>query len=85
MLLNSSQTGNTSDTSEHLKKMREDTYKKWDSLGFLEGLKGHVKPSMAEMMCCEASYLLKETEYTGKTDLEVYEKVDLPKVKRKFT
>lgn len=81
-LLNSSQTGNT---SEHLKKMREDTYKKWDKLGFLDGLKGHIKPNIAELFCCEASHLLTEVDYTGKTDLEVYEKVDLPKVKRKFT
>jgi len=81
-LLTSSQTGNT---SEHLKEMREDIYKRWDELGFLDGVKGQIKPNIAELFCCEASHLLTEVDYTGKTDLDVYEKVKFPKIKRKFT
>jgi len=59
---------------KNMKKMREETAKKWDSLGFLEGLKGHVKPNIAELYECCASSRLNEVELTGKTDLEVYEK-----------
>ena len=75
-LLNSSQTGNT---SEHLKEMREDIIKKWEATGLLDGITGQTKSNIAQLMCCEASALLTEEGYTGKTDLEVYEKGQLKK------
>ena len=28
---------------KHLKVIKEDTINKWDKLGFLDGLKGHIK------------------------------------------
>ena len=71
-LLTSGQVGNL--YKDQLKKQREAIHKKWDELGFLEGLKGHVKPNIAAMMCCEASSLLNETVVSGATDLKVYEK-----------
>ena len=32
---------------------------KWDSLGFLDGLKGHVKPEIAALYeCCKQTIIL---------------------------
>jgi len=62
-LLNSDQIGNIS--SEHMKKIREETQKKWGDLGFLEGITGHVKPNIAELYCCQASTLLNEVDTTN--------------------
>ena len=39
-----------------MKKLREETQSKWESLGFLEGLKGHIKPEIAELYeCCKTA------------------------------
>ena len=46
-LLNSGEVGNIG--LEHLKQIRSKTIGKWDSLGFLEGLKGHVKENIAQL------------------------------------
>ena len=54
----------------HMKQVRENTISKWDSLGFLEGLKGHVKPSIAELYESEASHLLNETRVEPEEDTE---------------
>ena len=41
-----------------IKKLREETKKKWDALGFLDGLKGHVKENIAELYeCCKTATL----------------------------
>ena len=32
---------------KHLKVIKEDTINKWDKLGFLEGLKGHLRENVA--------------------------------------
>jgi hypothetical protein len=34
---------------KHLKVIKEDTINKWDKLGFLEGLKGHLKENVAQL------------------------------------
>ena len=51
-------------TSEKLKEIKERAKNKWASLGFLDGLSGHVKPSIATLFECEASKLLKEENST---------------------
>jgi hypothetical protein len=33
----------------HMKVIRLETQSKWDSLGFFEGLKGHVKENIAQL------------------------------------
>lgn len=39
-----------------MKKLREEAQSKWDSLGFLEGLKSHIKPEIAELYeCCKTA------------------------------
>jgi putative endonuclease len=50
---------------DFLRKLREDVKKKWGSLSFLDGLKGHVKEDIAQFYECEASHLLTdESEMT---------------------
>ncbi len=34
---------------KHLKVIKEDTIGKWDKLGFLEGLKGHMRENVAQL------------------------------------
>jgi hypothetical protein len=55
-LLTSGQMGTI--TLAHHKRIREQTLSKWDSLGFLEGLKGHVKENIADLyQCCKSSVI----------------------------
>jgi len=37
---------------------------KWDKLGFLDDLNGHVKENIAQLYESEASHLLNEEEFT---------------------
>jgi len=46
-----------------MKEVRENTISKWDSLGFLDGLKGHVKENIAQLYESEASHLLNVEPY----------------------
>tara|TARA_R110000796_G_scaffold18980_2_gene57134 strand:- start:5640 stop:6329 length:690 start_codon:yes stop_codon:yes gene_type:complete len=50
-----------------MNRERKKLISKWDSLGFLDGIKGHVKPSIAQLFESEASHLLNESpkEYKG--------------------
>ena len=57
-LLNSGEVGNIG--LEHLKQIRSKTINKWNSLGFLDGLKGHVKENIAQLYENQASALLNE-------------------------
>lgn len=41
-------------------EIRENTQRKWDSLGFLEGLKGHIRPELVQLYESQASHLLHE-------------------------
>jgi hypothetical protein len=39
-----------------MKKLREETVNRWESSGFLDGLKGHVKPDVAKLYeCCKTA------------------------------
>jgi hypothetical protein len=43
-----------------MKQIREQTINKWDSLGFLKGLRGHVKENITELYkCCDGSTKIK--------------------------
>jgi hypothetical protein len=65
-----------------MKAIRLETQSKWDSLGFLEGLKGHVKENIAQLYENQASTLLSET--TTAT-LVLFETVVFPIVRRVFS
>ena len=80
-LLNSGEVGNIG--LEHLKQIRSKTIGKWDSLGFLEGLKGHVKENIAQLYENQASSLL--TEATDAQSSGSFETVVFPIVRRVFS
>lgn len=80
-LLTSGQVGNIG--INHLKVIREQTQQKWDGLGFLEGLKGHVKENIAQLFENQASSLL--TESTTATSSGSFETVVFPIVRRVFS
>lgn len=68
---------------KHLKVIKEDTINKWDKLGFLEGLKGHLKENVAQLYENQASFLINEAATT--TDTGSFETVVFPIVRRVFS
>ena len=77
-LLTSGQVGNIG--LNHMKAIRTETQQKWDSLGFLDGLKGHVKENIAQLYENQASELL--TESTTSNSSGSFETVVFPIVRR---
>ena len=80
-LLNSGAVGNIG--LNHMKEIRQQTQAKWDSLGFLDGLKGHVKENVAQLFENQASSLL--TESTTASNSGSFETVVFPIVRRVFS
>jgi hypothetical protein len=80
-LLTSGQVGNIG--LNHMKAIRQETQAKWESLGFLEGLKGHVKENVAQLYENQASQLLSES--TTATSSGSFETVVFPIVRRVFS
>jgi hypothetical protein len=68
---------------KHLKVIKEDTINKWDKLGFLDGLKGHVKENMAQLYENQASHLINEAAATDSSGS--FETVVFPIVRRVFS
>jgi hypothetical protein len=68
---------------KHLKVIKEDTINKWDKLGFLEGLKGHLKENVAQLYENQASFLINEASDTGNSGS--FETVVFPIVRRVFS
>ena len=69
---------------KHLKVIKEDTINKWDKLGFLDGLKGHLKENVAQLYENQASYLINEASSDG-TSNGAFETVVFPIVRRVFS
>jgi len=80
-LLTSGQVGNIG--MNHMKAIRLETQTKWDSLGFLEGLRGHVKENIAQLYENQASILLSES--TTANNSGSFETVVFPIVRRVFS
>ena len=80
-LLNSGEVGNIG--LEYLKQIRSKTISKWNQLGFLEGLKGHVKENIAQLYENQASALLNES--TSADSSGSFETVVFPIVRRVFS
>ena len=68
---------------KHLKVIKEDTINKWDRLGFLEGLKGHLKENVAQLYENQASHLINEATAEGSNG--AFETVVFPIVRRVFS
>jgi hypothetical protein len=68
---------------KHLKVIKEDTINKWDKLGFLDGLKGHLKENVAQLYENQASFLINEATSEGSNG--AFETVVFPIVRRVFS
>jgi len=68
---------------KHLKVIKEDTINKWDRLGFLDGLKGHLKENVAQLYENQASHLINEATSEGSSGS--FETVVFPIVRRVFS
>ena len=68
---------------KHLKVIKEDTISKWDKLGFLEGLNGHMKDNVAQLYENQASWLINEA--TSTSDSGSFETVVFPIIRRVFS
>jgi hypothetical protein len=80
-LLTSGQVGNTA--ASHMKVIRESVINKWDGIGFLEGLNGHIKENMAQLYENQANSLLRESTDSGSSGS--FETVVFPIVRRVFS
>jgi len=81
-LLKSGEVGNIG--LKHQKAIREATVNKWDGLGFLEGLEGHVRENIALLYENQASVLINET--TGSEGSNgSFETVVFPIIRRVFS
>ena len=68
---------------KHLRVIKEDTIKKWDDLGFLEGLEGHQKDNIAQLYENQASYLINEAAVSDSSGS--FETVVFPIIRRVFS
>ncbi len=83
-LLKSGEVGNIG--LKHQKAIREATVNKWDSLGFLEGLEGHIRENIALLYENQASVLINEsTQATGGQSTGSFETVVFPIIRRVFS
>ena len=83
-LLKSGEVGNIG--LKHQKAVREATVNKWESLGFLEGLEGHIRENIALLYENQASVLINETtQATGGQSTGSFETVVFPIVRRVFS
>jgi hypothetical protein len=80
-LLESGMVGNIG--LKHLRVIKEDTIKKWDDLGFLEGLEGHQKDNIAQLYENEASFLINEAAVSDSSGS--FETVVFPIIRRVFS
>ena len=80
-LLESGMVGNIG--LKHLRVIKEDTIRKWDDLGFLEGLDGHMKDNIAQLYENQASYLINEAAVSDASGS--FETVVFPIIRRVFS
>jgi hypothetical protein len=82
-LLKSGEIGNIG--MKHQKAIREATVNKWDELGFLEGLEGHIRENMALLYENQASVLINETTTATQDTTGSFETVVFPIIRRVFS
>ena len=79
--LTSGQVGNIELNAQ--KKIREDVTKRWESLGFVEGLEGQIKENIATLYENEAKHLIYEA--TASDNSGSFETVVFPIIRRVFS
>ncbi len=80
-LLESGMVGNIG--LKHLRVIKEDTIRKWDELGFLDGLEGHMKDNIAQLYENQASFLINEAAVADASGS--FETVVFPIIRRVFS
>lgn len=80
-LLNSGVVGNVELNAQ--KKIREDIQKRWEKLGLLDGLQGHIKESVATLYESQAKHLIYEA--TTADNSGSFETVVFPLIRRVFS
>ena len=80
-LLESGMVGNIG--LKHLRVIKEDTIKKWDDLGFLDGLEGHQRDNIAQLYENQASHLINEAAVSDASGS--FETVVFPIIRRVFS
>jgi len=80
-LLESGMVGNIG--LKHLRVIKEDTIKKWDELGFLDGLNGHQRDNIAQLYENQASFLINEAAVSDASGS--FETVVFPIIRRVFS
>lgn len=80
-LLNSGVVGNIELNAQ--KKIREDIQKRWEKLGLLDGLQGHIKESVATLYESQAKHLIYEA--TTADNSGSFETVVFPLIRRVFS
>jgi hypothetical protein len=80
-LLESGMVGNIG--LKHLRVIKEDTIRKWDDLGFLDGLEGHMKDNVAQLYENQASFLINEAAVADASGS--FETVVFPIIRRVFS
>ena len=79
--LTSGQVGNIELNAQ--KKIREDIQKRWEDLGFVEGLEGHIKENIATLYENQAKHLIYEA--TASDNSGSFETVVFPIIRRVFS
>ena len=79
--LTSGQVGNIEQNAQ--KKIREDITKRWENLGFVEGLEGQIKENIATLYENEAKHLIYEA--TASDNSGSFETVVFPIIRRVFS
>jgi hypothetical protein len=82
-LLKSGEVGNIG--LKHQKAIREATVGKWNELGFLEGLQGHIRENIALLYENQASSLINETTSASQDTTGSFETVVFPIIRRVFS
>ena len=69
--------------ADHMRQIRLETQQRWDELGFLDGLKGHVKENIAQLFENQAGRMIAESTTTSSSGS--FETVVFPIVRRVFS
>lgn len=70
-------------TRDHFQVIRENVVNRWETVGFLDGLKGQIKENMAQLYENEANYLINESTVSDVSGS--FETVVFPIVRRIFS
>jgi hypothetical protein len=80
--------GEVTERNEQLRRqqeIREETISKWDGLGFLDGLQGHVRENVNTLLENQATTLINEEPLTLNPPQQIDEQIQFPIVRQVFS